>query len=92
MVNHGHICVNGRPMTIPSFGCRPGDIVSVRNREHSVDLVAANLSVGAHPLIPGHLQWDAETLTGRVVAAVERESVLLEINELLVVEYYSRRM
>ncbi|MBW4698904.1 MAG: 30S ribosomal protein S4 [Aphanocapsa lilacina HA4352-LM1] len=92
MVNHGHICVNGRPVTIPSFGCRPGDIVSVRNRERSVDLVAANLSAGAHLLIPGHLQWDAEALTGRVVGAVERESVLLEINELLVVEYYSRRM
>ena len=91
LVNHGHILVNGRRLDIASYNCRPGDIVSVRDREASKNRVRANLENPGLANVPSHLTFDKEKLSATVTGVVEREWVALQINELLVIEYYSRQ-
>ncbi|MCS6812785.1 MAG: 30S ribosomal protein S4 [Cyanobacteria bacterium] len=91
LVNHGHIRVNDRVVNIPSYQCRPGDVISVRDREASRQLVVQNLQYPGLANIPSHLELDKEKLIGKVTGIIEREWVALQINELLVVEYYSRQ-
>jgi small subunit ribosomal protein S4 len=91
LVNHGHITVNGRTVDIPSYQCRPGDVIGVRNRDRSRQLVQTNMEFPGLANLPTHLEFDKNTLVGKVNGVVEREWVALQINELLVVEYYSRK-
>ncbi len=91
LVNHGHITVNGRPVNIASYHCRPGEEVAVRNREASRKLVEANLQYPGLANLPSHLEFDKNKLTGKVNSVIEREWIALQVNELLVVEYYSRQ-
>lgn len=91
LVSHGHVTVNNQVVDIPSYQCRPGEIVSVRNQDRSRRLVEANMEYPGLANLPSHLEFDKNTLTGKVNGVVEREWVALQINELLVVEYYSRK-
>ncbi|AFZ29334.1 MULTISPECIES: 30S ribosomal protein S4 [Chroococcaceae] len=91
LVNHGHITVNGRVVDIASYQCRPGDEIKVRDREASRKLVENNLQYPGLANLPSHLEFDKNKLEGRVNSLVEREWVALQVNELLVVEYYSRQ-
>ncbi|NMG57933.1 MULTISPECIES: 30S ribosomal protein S4 [Cyanophyceae] len=91
LVNHGHICVNGRRVNIASYNCRPGDIITVRNTEKSREMVKTNLDSPGLANIPSHLVLDRDKLEGQVNGVVEREWIALQINELLVIEYYSRQ-
>lgn len=91
LVNHRHIMVNGRLVDIASYSCRPGDVITVRDRDSSRELVKVNLQSPGLANLPSHLEFDKQTLTGKVNSVVEREWVALQINELLVVEYYSRQ-
>ncbi len=91
LVNHGHIMVNGRVVNIPSYQCRPGDVVSVKSTDRSKALVEQNLQYPGLANLPSHLEFDKANLTGKVNGVIEREWVALQINELLVVEYYSRQ-
>jgi small subunit ribosomal protein S4 len=91
LVNHGHVMLNGRVVNIPSYQCKPGDVITVRDAERSRKLVEANLQFPGLAHIPSHLEFDKATLIGKVTGVVEREWVALQVNELLVVEYYSRQ-
>jgi small subunit ribosomal protein S4 len=91
LVNHGHVTVNGRVVDIPSYNCRPGDVVAVRDTERSRKLVEANLQFPGLANLPSHLEFDKSKMVGKVNGVVDREWVALQINELLVVEYYSRQ-
>jgi small subunit ribosomal protein S4 len=91
LVNHGHVTVNGRVVNIASYQCRPGEVIGVRDREASKKLVEANLQYPGLANLPSHLEFDKNTLVGKVNGVVEREWIALSINELLVVEYYSRQ-
>ena len=91
LVNHGHVTVNGRTVDIASYQCRSGDVISVRNREASKKLVEANLQYPGLANTPNHLDFDKATLTGKVTGTIEREWVALQVNELLIVEFYSRQ-
>jgi small subunit ribosomal protein S4 len=91
LVNHGHVTINGRVVNIPSYQCRPGEVIAVRNREASRKLVEANLQYPGLANLPSHLEFDKNKMEGKVNAVIEREWVALSINELLVVEYYSRQ-
>ena len=88
LVNHGHVTVNGRVVDIASYQCRPGDVIGVRNREGSKKLVEANLQYPGLANTPNHLDFDKATLTGKVTGTIEREWVALQVNELLIVEFY----
>ena len=90
LVNHGHVIVNCRVVDIASYQCRPGDVISVRDRDRSRKLVEANMEYPGLANLPSHLEFDKGSLTGKVNSLVEREWVALQVNELLVVEYYSR--
>ena len=91
LVNHGHVIVNGRCTDIASYQCRPGDVITVRDRPASRKLVEDNLQYPGLANLPSHLEFDKSKLTGKVNSIVEREWVALQVNELLVVEYYSRK-
>ncbi len=91
LVNHGHVTVNGRVVDIPSYQCRAGEVISVTNRERSKRLVQQNLEFPGLANLPSHLEFDKNNLTGKVNGVVDREWVALQINELLVVEFYSRK-
>ena len=91
LVNHGHVHVNGREVNIASYQCRPGDVIGVKNKEASRQLVETNLQYPGLANLPSHLEFDKNNLTGKVNGVCEREWVALSVNELLVVEYYSRK-
>jgi len=91
LVCHGHITVNGQVVDIPSYQCRPGDVVSVRDRDRSRKLVETNMEFPGLANLPSHLEFDKNTFTGKVNSVIDREWVALQINELLVIEYYSRK-
>ncbi|NJO42938.1 MAG: 30S ribosomal protein S4 [Cyanobacteria bacterium CRU_2_1] len=91
LVTHGHVTVNGRVVNIPSYQCKPGDVIGVRDTERSRNLVEANLQFPGLAHLPSHLEFDKNKLQGKVNSVVEREWIALQVNELLVVEYYSRQ-
>lgn len=91
LVNHGHVTVNGRVVNIASYQCRPGETIAVRDREASRKMVETNLQYPGLANLPSHLEFDKNKMVGKVNSVVEREWVALQINELLVVEYYSRQ-
>jgi small subunit ribosomal protein S4 len=90
-VNHGHVTVNGRVVDIPSYQCKPGDVIAVRDKEPSRKLAEQNLQYPGLSNLPSHLEFDKNKMTGKVNSVIEREWVALQVNELLVVEYYSRQ-
>lgn len=91
LVNHGHLMVNGRVVSIASYQCRPGDLISVRDKDASRKLVEDNLEFPGLANVPSHLELDKPKLKAKVNGIIEREWVALNVNELLVVEYYSRK-
>jgi small subunit ribosomal protein S4 len=91
LVNHSHVTVNGRVVNIPSYQCRAGDLIGVKDNERSKRLVQQNLEFPGLANLPSHLEFDKNNLTGKVNSVIEREWVALQINELLVVEFYSRK-
>ena len=91
LVSHGHIFVNKKKVTIPSYPCQLKEVISVKDKKASRDLVNKFVqeSAVANP-VPSHLSFNKENLIGVVNGVVTRYWVGLQINELLVVEYYSR--
>jgi small subunit ribosomal protein S4 len=92
LVNHGHVTVNGRVVDIPSYQCKARDVIAVRERKQSKKLAEGNLEFPGLANIPPHLEFDKAKLSAKVIGKCEREWVALEINELLVVEFYSRKV
>ncbi|MEM8642387.1 MAG: 30S ribosomal protein S4 [Cyanobacteria bacterium P01_G01_bin.54] len=92
LVNHGHVTVNGGVVNVASYQCRPGDVIAVRDRDRSKKLVQTNMEYPGLANIPNHLEFNKDTMTGKVNGIIEREWVAVPINELLVVEYYSRKV
>nr|YP_010700077.1 ribosomal protein S4 [Colacium mucronatum]WCH63223.1 ribosomal protein S4 [Colacium mucronatum] len=92
LINHGHILVNGKLVNVPSFACKPKNIVKVKNSLTSQNLVKKNLETLDEILIPPHLILNQAELEGKIDRLVHRKAISLIINELLVVEYYSRKL
>lgn len=90
LVTHGHFDLNGRKTDIPSALVKPGDVVSVRNasKESEYFKIVAD-SLARHDT-PDWLSLDATNQSGRVVRLPRREEIDMEINEPLIVEFYSR--
>jgi small subunit ribosomal protein S4 len=92
IVNHGHILVNNQSVDIPSYQCKPQDLITVQNRKGSRKLIENNLETNGVNELPNHLTFNASSLLGEVKSLVQRDFISLKINELLVVEYYSRKV
>ncbi len=88
LVGHCHILVNGKLTNIPSYTLRPGDVVEVRERSKSLEVITASLSSSSSKW--DWLQWNAETMKGEVLALPEREQIPENIKEQLIVELYSK--
>jgi small subunit ribosomal protein S4 len=91
LVNHGHITVNKKVVSIPSFQCRLNDIISVKEKRVSKNLVDSNIKNNRASEIPYHLKFDSSKLEATVLDYCDRNDVPLQLDELLVIEYYSRR-
>jgi small subunit ribosomal protein S4 len=90
LVGHGHFAVNGRPTNIPSVQLKPGDRVEVReSRRNREPFKAAKETLRSHQP-PEWLSVDAASLAGTVRELPRRDQMPLDLNEQLVVEYYSR--
>ena len=90
MVTHGHICVNGRRVDIPSFRVRPGELVSVAPKAKELLVVKSALVSNARVQVPAWLEIDIEKLQGSVLSLPTRDQIDLDINEQLIVELYSK--
>ena len=91
LVNHGHITVNNKVVDIPSFQCQINDIIGVKPKSTSKNIIDNNLKTKNFIDHPTHLTLDKSKLEGIVKNYCDRSELLLELNELLVIEYYSRR-
>jgi small subunit ribosomal protein S4 len=91
LVNHGHIKVNNKTVSIPSFQCRLNDVISVKEKSTSKNLIENNVKENQLTTIPAHLKFDNSKLEAIVLDYCDRNDVGLELDELLVIEYYSRR-
>ena len=91
LVNHGHVMVNDRVVDIPSYRCKPQDVIFIRDRARSRSLVEKSLSTLKQSKLPSHLRLNPQTFKASVNQLVNRKSVGIKVNELLVVEYYSRQ-
>ena len=91
LVNHGHIMVNNRVVDIASFQCRIGDKIQIKEKTTSKKLVETNLKNSNSRKLPNHLSFDETKNIATIMNYCNREDVLLDLNELLVIEYYSRR-
>ncbi len=86
-VSHRHVTVNGKVVNIPSYSLRPGDVVAVRERSKSLEIVTN--SVVSRVNYPW-LEWDGDKLSGRFMSYPERADIPENINEQLIVELYSK--
>mmetsp|Transcript_3 Transcript_3/g.4 ORF Transcript_3/g.4 Transcript_3/m.4 type:complete len:205 (+) Transcript_3:132-746(+) len=91
LVNHGHIVVNQKVVNIPSFQCQLNDIISVKQKHTSKNLIETNLKQNKKLDPLSHLKLDEKLLEAKIQDYCDRDDVGLEIKELLVIEYYSRR-
>nr|YP_009515100.1 ribosomal protein S4 [Dendrotrophe varians]YP_009772460.1 ribosomal protein S4 [Phacellaria compressa]YP_009772532.1 ribosomal protein S4 [Phacellaria glomerata]YP_010835800.1 ribosomal protein S4 [Phacellaria rigidula]AUN45188.1 ribosomal protein S4 [Dendrotrophe varians]QIT03550.1 ribosomal protein S4 [Phacellaria compressa]QIT03622.1 ribosomal protein S4 [Phacellaria glomerata]WGC44149.1 ribosomal protein S4 [Phacellaria rigidula] len=91
LVNHRHILVNGRIVDIPSYRCKPQDIITARNEQKSKVLIQNYVDSSSHEELPKHLTLHPFQYKGFVNQIIDSQWVGLKINELLVVEYYSRQ-
>jgi small subunit ribosomal protein S4 len=90
LVTHGHINVNGRKVNIPSFETKVGQIVSVAPRSRQLEYFKALAEVLRRRQVPGWLSSDVEQMTGRILSAPTRPEIDANLQEQLIVEYYSR--
>jgi len=91
LVNHGHVTVNKKVVNIPSFQCRLNDIIGVKEKTSSKTLVENNIKNNQVTEIPAHLKFDKSKLEAVVLDYCDRDDISLQLDELLVIEYYSRR-
>nr|WPS93315.1 ribosomal protein S4 [Crassula expansa subsp. fragilis] len=91
LVNHRHILVNGHIVDIPSYRCKPSDIITAKDNKKSRALIQNFLDSTPNEELPKHLTLHSAQYKGLVNQIIDSTGVGLKINELLVVEYYSRQ-
>ena len=91
LVNHGHITVNEKTVNIASFQCRINDVIGIKAKTSSKNLVETNLKNIRFADRPNHVKFDSTKLEATITNYCDRNDLLLELDELLVIEYYSRR-
>lgn len=88
LVGHRHIVVNGHVVSIPSYQLRPGDIVEVREKSKSLEVI--NNSLEGRTNTYNWLEWDGKNMCGKFLNYPERENIPENIKEQLIVELYSK--
>jgi small subunit ribosomal protein S4 len=90
IVRHGHITVNGKKVSIPSYITRPGDVVAMREKSKDLVVVAGTLEKRKGQSVPEWLSFDSQARAGRVLQAPSREAIAIPVTEQLIVELYSK--
>jgi small subunit ribosomal protein S4 len=90
LVRHGHILVNGRKVTIPSFQVKADQTISVKESSRKNDFIRSSVETARGRGVPDWLQLDPENFTGTVRNLPDREQIKIPIQEQLIVELYSR--
>lgn len=88
LVNHGHVMVDGGRVDIPSYTLKPGQVITFREKSRNLDIVKEAIEYNNY--VPEYLTFDEDKLEGTFVRRPERSELSAEINEQLIVEYYSR--
>ncbi|NBI06793.1 30S ribosomal protein S4 [Senegalia massiliensis] len=89
MVNHGHILVNGKKVDIPSFSVEVGDIISLREKSKNIDVFKENFENPSFAL--DYITRNEESISAKLEREPKREEIPVEVDEQLIVEYYSRK-
>jgi small subunit ribosomal protein S4 len=89
LVSHKHIAVNGVSTNIPSFTVQPGDIITVREKSKSMDIIKNSIAyTGRTPY--GWFEWDSQKMQGKMMYYPERDDIPENLKEQLIVELYSK--
>jgi len=88
LVNHGHITVNGKKVDIPSYRCKPGDVIAVKENAKEMAIIKSSLEA-LHNRVE-FVTYDESKMAGTYVRYPERSELNADINESLIVEYYNR--
>ena len=88
VVVHGHIRVNGQKVDIPSYQVRADDVISLRKRSEEMEMFKSIRDTSV--ITPKWLSFDSNKLEGKVVAMPAREDIDLQLEESMIVEFYSR--
>ncbi len=90
MVGHGHVTVNGRKVDVPSYRCKPGDTIIVKDKAASRRLATKNLELTQIAPVPDWLVVNKDAFEGKVTRIPSREEIAPIVNEQLIVELYSK--
>jgi small subunit ribosomal protein S4 len=88
LVSHKHITVNGSVVNIPSYSCKVGDVVGVREKSKSLEAISDSLAAKSNSF--DWLDWNPSGMEGKVVGIPTREMIPENIKEQLIVELYSK--
>ncbi|MFC2948668.1 30S ribosomal protein S4 [Virgibacillus sediminis] len=88
LVNHGHVTVDGGRVDIPSYSVKPGQVIGLREKSQNLDIVKEAVEV--NNFVPEYVTFDADKMEGTYARYPERSELPAEINEALIVEFYSR--
>lgn len=88
LVNHGHITVNGKKVDIPSYTCKPGDVIAVKDNAKDMSIIKSSLEALAKRV--EFVTYDENKMAGTYVRYPERNELNADINESLIIEYYNR--
>src|SRR5574344_1097970 len=89
LVNHRHITVDGKVVSIPSYSVKPGQIIGVREKSKSLEVITNALAGFNHSKYPW-LEWDENTKSGKLLHKPERADIPENIKEQSIVELYSK--
>ena len=87
-VNHGHVTVNGKKVDIPSYTVKPGDVISLRDRDKELAIVKASLEALQNRV--EYISYDDKKMEATYVRMPERSELNADINEALIIEFYNR--
>ena len=88
LVNHGHITVNGKKVDIPSYRCKPGDVIAIKESDKELAIVKSSLETLSKRV--DFVTYDEAKMAATFVRYPERSELNGEINESLIVEFYNR--
>lgn len=90
IVDHRHVLVNGKLVNIPSYGLKAGDKVEIREKCRDMQRYKDILSVTGGRIVPEWLEADQETMSGVVKELPRRDQIDVPVNEMMIVELYSK--
>ncbi|MGH9466014.1 MAG: 30S ribosomal protein S4, partial [Terriglobales bacterium] len=90
LVRHGHLLVNGKKVTIPSYQLKPGDTVAVREKSRTAVSILSALEFQGHGTLVPWLELNRELLSGKLLSLPQRADISLPLQEQMIVELYSK--